>query len=200
MKKKKTPEPPEPLSVPSLRARMGDWVYYIGILRMYDIAKRISVAEEIHSSKSLRDLLQRQLTDRSSEISKYLHSQRQRFFNAIVVGTYGGNPKWGELVISDKKLALKLPDYIEGTLGVLTLDGSEKLFAIDGQHRVSGIRQAVKDDPSLLEEEVCVIFVSSISISGCGDRGHFAGNHHDTRSIPWQSISFLSVQIYAIAC
>ncbi|MFX0206531.1 MAG: DGQHR domain-containing protein [Candidatus Hodarchaeota archaeon] len=142
---------------------MGDWVYYIGLLRMEDIAERISVAEEIHSSKSLRDLLQRQLTDRSSEISKYLLSQQQRFFNAIVVGTYGGNPKWGELVISDKKLALELPDYIEGMLGILTLDGTEKLFAIDGQHRVSGIRQAVKDDPSLSEEEVCVIFVSSVS-------------------------------------
>ncbi len=156
-------KPPEPLSIPSLRARMGDWVYYIGLLRMEDIAGRISIAEEIHSSKSLRDLLQRQLTDRAADISKYLHSQQQRFFNALVVGTYGGNPKWAELRISDKKLKQELPDYIEGTLGILTLEGTEKLFAIDGQHRVSGIRQAVKDNPSLLEDEVCVIFLSSIS-------------------------------------
>jgi len=156
-------KPHEPISIPSLRARMGDWVYYIGLLRMEDIAERISIAEEIHSSKSLRDLLQRQLTDRSAEISKYLLSQQQRFFNAIVVGTYGGNPKWGELTISDKELIMELPDYLEGTLGILTLEGTEKLFAIDGQHRVSGIRQAVEDDPLLLEEEVCVIFVSSVS-------------------------------------
>ena len=154
---------PKPQSIASLRARMGDWIYYIGLLRMEDIAERISIAEEIHSSKSLRDLLQRQLTDRSIEISKYLISQQQRFFNAIVVGTYGGNPKWSELAISNKKLSLELPDYLEGALGILTLDGTEQLFAIDGQHRVSGIRQAVKDDPSLLEEEVCVIFVSSVS-------------------------------------
>ncbi len=153
----------KPLSIASLRARMGDWVYYIGLLRMEDIAERISIVEEIHSSKSLRDLLQRQLTDRSADISKYLLSQQQRFFNAIVVGTYGGNPKWGELAISDKDLIMELPDYLEGTLGILTLEGTEKLFAIDGQHRVSGIRQAVENDPSLLEEEVCVIFVSSVS-------------------------------------
>jgi len=160
MAKRKTPKP---LSIASLRACMGDWIYYIGLLRMEDIAERISIAEEIHSSKSLRDLLQRQLTDRSADISKYLLSQQQRFFNAIVVGTYGGNPKWGELSISDNELTLELPDYMEGSLGILTLEGTAKLFAIDGQHRVSGIRQAVKDDPSLLEEEVCVIFVSSVS-------------------------------------
>ena len=135
----------------------------IGLLRMEDISGRISIAEEIHSSKSLRDLLQRQLTDRAADISKYLRSQKQRFFNAIVVGTYGGNPKWAELRINDKKLKQELPDYIEGTLGILTLEGTEKLFAIDGQHRVSGIRQAVKNNPSLLEDEVCVIFLSSVS-------------------------------------
>ena len=152
-----------PLSIAALRARMGDWVYYIGLLRMKDVAERISIAEEIHSSKSLRDLLQRELTNRSYEISKYLLSQQQRFFNAIVVGTYGGNPKWVELAISNVRLSPELPDYIEGVFGILTLDGTEKLFAIDGQHRVSGIKQAVKDDQSLLEEEVCIIFVSSVS-------------------------------------
>ena len=152
-----------PLSIASLRAQMGDWIYYIGLLRMADITERISIAEEIHSSKSLRDLLQRQLTDRAAEISKYLLSQKQRFFNAIVVGTYGGNPKWAELGISGEKLRPELPEFIEGTLGILTLDGTEKLFAIDGQHRVSGIKQALEDDPALSEDEVCVIFVSSVS-------------------------------------
>jgi DNA sulfur modification protein DndB len=142
---------------------MGDWVYYIGLLKMKDIAERISIAEEIHSSKSLRDLLQRQLTNRAADISKYLLTQKQRFFNAIVVGTYGGNPKWAELSINDKKLRQELPDYLEGTLGILTLGGTEKLFAIDGQHRVSGIKQAIKDDAVLSEDEVCVIFVSSVS-------------------------------------
>jgi len=160
---KKNIETKPPLPIPSLRARMGDWVYYIGLLRMSDIARRISIAEEIHSSKSLRDLLQRQLTDRAAEISKYLLSQKQRFFNAIVVGTYGGNPKWAELGISGGKFNHELPEYIEGTLGILTLDGTEKLFAIDGQHRVSGIKQAIQDNPALSEDEVCVIFVSSVS-------------------------------------
>ena len=107
--------------------------------------------------------MQKQLTNRAEEISRYLLSQKQRFFNAIVVGTYGGNPKWAELKISGEKLGKKVPEYIEGTLGILTLDGTEKLFAIDGQHRVSGIKQAIKEDPKLSMDEVCVIFVSSVS-------------------------------------
>lgn len=43
-------DPKYPLSIPSLRARMGDWIYYIGLLRMEEVAERISIAEEIHSS------------------------------------------------------------------------------------------------------------------------------------------------------
>lgn len=38
-------------------------------------------------------------------------------------------------------------------LGVLVLDGSEKLFAIDGQHRVVGIREAVKESRKIEDEE-----------------------------------------------
>lgn len=57
-----------PLALPALRARMGDWVYYICFLKMRDIAERISIAGEIHKTKSLQDLLQRELTRRSSEI------------------------------------------------------------------------------------------------------------------------------------
>ena len=151
------------INIPALRAYMGDWVYYICLLKMSDIAQRISIAEDIHSSKSLRDLLQRRLTARSTDITKYLLSQPQRFFNALVVGTYGGNPQWNELSINTERFRIELPESIEGALGILTLEGSEKLFAIDGQHRVAGIRGAIKGNTIIKDEEVCVILVSGIS-------------------------------------
>jgi DNA sulfur modification protein DndB len=153
-----------PLILPGLRAAMGDWVYYICFLKMRDISTRISMAEEIHSSKSLRDLLQRELKRRSLEIADYLLSQDQRFFNALVVGTYGGSPKWYELDISNSESDLgMLPDDIEGTLGLLKLDGGEMLFAIDGQHRVAGIRKAVEKQSELGSEEICVIFLAGVA-------------------------------------
>jgi len=152
------------IALPALRACMGDWVYYISFMRMQDISERISFAKEIHSSKSLQDLLQRQLTNRSKEIANYLISQKQRFFNALVVGTYGGNPQWNELTIKDTSLSKGISlQYLDGSLGVLTLTGNEKLFAIDGQHRVAGIRQALKEDTNLKNEEVCTIFVAGVT-------------------------------------
>ena len=77
----------EPLFLPALRATMGDWVYYVSFMSMGDIASRVSVVEDIHSSTSLKEWLQRTLTNNSKKITDYLVGQEQRLFNAIVVGT-----------------------------------------------------------------------------------------------------------------
>ena len=148
--------------IPALRAHMGDWVYYVTFLRMEQIADRISIAEEIHSSNVLKTMIQAQIANRSKQISGYLVSQPQRFFNALIVGVYGGSPKWYELSI-DTNLhfdAEVLPRELDGVLGFLQLDGTETLFAIDGQHRVEGITQALQENAELKREEVSVIFVA----------------------------------------
>jgi DNA sulfur modification protein DndB len=143
---------------------MGDWVYYVTFLRMRDIAQRVSIADDIHKSASLRDLLQRRLTDRSRGITDYLLKQKQRFFNALVVATYGGAPQWNELAVREPPVPFNAPlEIIEGTLGILTLSGTEKLFAVDGQHRVAGIKEAVQQRKSIQDEEVCVIFVPGVT-------------------------------------
>ncbi len=152
----------KPLYLPSLRANMGDWIYYVCYMRMRDIANRISIAQEIHTGEGLKNLIQRELTGRASAIADYLCDEKQRFFNAIVAGVYGGKPDWYELEIGGNVHlpAKELPDYLKNGMGVLRLDGSEKLFAIDGQHRAVGIREALdRDTDCLQDEEVCVIFV-----------------------------------------
>lgn len=154
------------LVLASLRAQMGDWTYYITFMKMGDLARRINATQLVYASKPLQELLQRQvLKNRTQEISNYLRNQKQRFFNALVVGTSGGDPKWHETIITNKPpgLGFELPGYLDGTLGFLILDGSEELFTIDGQHRVAGIREAIKHDPKLKEEEVCVILVRGIT-------------------------------------
>ena len=87
------------LVIPALKARMGDWNYYIGFLRFIDVVKRVDIAEEIHVADSLKELLQRGLKNRAPEIASYLSNQPQRFFNSLVVGTYGGSPCWYEVGI-----------------------------------------------------------------------------------------------------
>jgi DNA sulfur modification protein DndB len=149
--------------LPALRARMGEWIYYICFMTMQDIAARISISNETHGTQALETSLQREPMDRSEEIATYLLSHSDRFLNALVVGVYGGDPKWNELEIKSK-----LPhsensfEYLNGCLGILTLSGNEMLFAIDGQNRIAGIRQAMKEEPAMGVEEVPVIFVAGV--------------------------------------
>ena len=149
------------LFLPALRATMGDWVYYISFMRMKDIATRVSVVEDIHSSESLKGWLQRGLTDNSKKITEYLLGQEQRLFNAIVVGTYGGQPNWHEISVTGRDF-VEVPKNAEGTIGLLELRGDETLFAIDGQHRVRGIAEAVDQNEALKQEEVCTIFIRGV--------------------------------------
>lgn len=151
------------LKVPGLRAHMGDWIYYITFLRLKDVAERVSLAQELHTSQVLKDLIQREVDEsvHSESISRYLLRQDQRLFNALVIAIYGGAPTWVELKIDDtaKSSMGALPSYMKGALGVLVFDGAEKLFAVDGQHRVVGIKRAVAEKAELGNEEVCVVFI-----------------------------------------
>jgi DNA sulfur modification protein DndB len=74
-------------------------------------------------------------------------------------------PKWYELSVEKSELfdPDEMPAYQEGALGILKLDGNEKLFAIDGQHRVAGIKEAVSTNSAhgLDDEEVCTIFLAA---------------------------------------
>jgi DNA sulfur modification protein DndB len=123
----------------------------------------VKAAEEIHKSKLVKDLFQRALDEskHGMQIKSYLLGDKQRLFNSLVIGVYGGAPEWHELNVEkwDQLDLETAPSYFEGVFGVLTLHGNERLFAIDGQHRVVGIRAAVAERRSIGEEEVSAIFV-----------------------------------------
>jgi len=131
-----------------------------------ETSSRIKKTEEVHSSELLRDWLQRALTDRSDDIAHYLANQRQRFFNAVVVGVYGGNPEWHAISLRKSKLfdPQDLNQRVAESLGFLALSGAENLFAIDGQHRVEGVKRFIQQLPekqrSELQDEICTIFVA----------------------------------------
>lgn len=70
-------------------------------------------------------------------------------FNSLVIAVYGGSPDWYEIAIKANQLVdpEDLGEDLPGTLGVLRLGGGEQLFAIDGQHRLVGMRLAIEKDP-----------------------------------------------------
>lgn len=162
------------LILPCLRGEIGDWVYYVTLLKFKHISERVSMVPEIHKSEGLSRLIQREVTNRTGGIVEYLKSQEQRFFNSLILGVYGGHPKWHEVDIEgtlnndyskdETKESVVLEeeeeDYLSSSLGILTLEGGEKIFAIDGQHRTKAIIDVVKESPELLNEEVAAIFVS----------------------------------------
>ena len=151
--------------MPALRGLFGDWAYYTCLMSLRDVAERVQFATEIHKNAALSDLMQRELkSGRAADIAQYLETQQERFFNSLVVAVYDGDPAWHEL--SDVKPqqhdidVADISDDAIASIGFLSFAGGEKLFAVDGQHRLAGIQKAVKDDDRLGEDEVSVIFIS----------------------------------------
>lgn len=153
-----------PIVMPALRGSFGDWIYYACLIPITELGARVQYAKEIHPDKELSRLIQRSLEGpRAKHIATYLASTKERFFNSLVLATYGGSPEWlevGNFRSTDKPNILKqIPQNATDTLGFLRLTGSEKIFAIDGQHRLAGIKRAISDGLDLGDEQVPVLLV-----------------------------------------
>ena len=155
---------------PALRARMGSWTYYIVKMQMKDIVKEVGFASEIYANKTLDDAIQRSLNEGrvKKEIVQYLGKRDDRFFSSIVVAALGGNPTYAPVEITDDpKFSILKPAGFGDAFGVLTFDGGQQYFALDGQHRLKAIKtlieQSESDLPELPEnflgEEVSVIML-----------------------------------------
>jgi len=142
---------------------MGDWWYYVTSMTFGDIAARVKPVDEIHERQDLKNWIQRELSGkRLNEICQYLLKQKQRFFNAIIVAIYEGEPEWFPVKVSDSPTVgpASLDERSRTSLGLLRLSGGEEIFAVDGQHRVEGIKLALKGRRGLAQEEQCIIFVA----------------------------------------
>lgn len=140
---------------PAIRSGMGVWNYYVSTLTYSQIAHYVKMPDEIYQSKKLSDMLQRVLTENTTAIFEYLINEKERFFNSLVLAVYGGSPKWHEGVF-------EMRDEIFSNIGVLELTGEEKIFPIDGQHRVSAIKKLIDEKGVNDEEEVPVIYIAHI--------------------------------------
>lgn len=143
----------EEMKFAAIKGKMGIWSYYVTALTFGDVSKHISpITNEISNSESYSNLLQRSITNNVNEIKEYLLLQEERFFNALVLAVYDGEPEWYELEV-------EVDDYRTYSVGVLELKGNEIIFPVDGQHRVEGIRLSVKENPDLAYEKVPVILI-----------------------------------------
>ncbi len=141
------------MKVAAIRGKIGIWTYYVTAMRFEDIAKYVvPITKEISNNKNFSDMLQRAITDNVEGIKDYILNQNERFFNALVLAIYDGNPEWFELEV-------EIEDYRTYSVGVLEFSGNETIFPVDGQHRVEGIKKAIKENSELINEKVPVIMI-----------------------------------------
>ncbi len=154
---------------PAIRAKMGRWDYFMVRMTMRELAENVKFAEEIHGPNLLSDAIQRQLNRSRAhgQIASYLANHEDRFFNSLVVAAIEGEPQWYPVSIEE------IPEFkilsgdrkLSEAFGVLTFNGEQIYYALDGQHRLAAIRSLVEGDSEYVEpsgfknEEVSVIIV-----------------------------------------
>lgn len=157
--------------LPAIRGKIGKWIFYTTIMTLEEITRHVSMIVDIYQNKGLSDMMQRAVrSKRADAISKYLMEEEERFFPSMIVAVYDGKPRWIEMSIddeTDKDLKLDFSSISKSkleTIGFLILTGEEKLFPLDGQHRLAGIKLALKNRNSgslgLPKDEMAVTFVA----------------------------------------
>ena len=126
---------------PAVRARMGSWTYYIARMSMRDLASQVGFASEIQDDPTLDHAIQRDLKGgrAKNEIAHYLRHPN-RFFSSIVVAAMGGNPTFNEVKMEFTPDQRFVAQGMKNAFGVLSFDGGEDYYALDGQHRLQAIK------------------------------------------------------------
>jgi DNA sulfur modification protein DndB len=147
--------------VAAIEARMGDWRYYVTVMNLGEIATGCHLADEIHrNNRDLDYMIQREISDRvQKEMVPYLLHNPQRFYGALVVAVYGGEPEFSRVRVNEHDLIDDVEDKHSYGFGLLRFDGSQAYYALDGQHRLKSIQEAVKENPSLRKEQIAVILL-----------------------------------------
>lgn len=134
---------------PAIQGQLGTWRYYSTKMTARNLASNVNFASEVWDAKALDYWIQRSLSDSRAkgDIAKYLANHEDRFFNAIVVAAIEGNPKFfGISVDDDPQFALISDKKLMDAFGVLRFDGTQKYYALDGQHRLRAIQALINNE------------------------------------------------------
>jgi DNA sulfur modification protein DndB len=140
-----------------LRCSVGTWRYYICRMKYAEAAREFHSPCEIVSNATLGQIIQRGISKRTKGITEYLLTAKHRFLGGLVVAVWGGEPQYRPLSIDDPDGMLH---GLDREFGVLTFDGTQQYFVLDGQHRLRAIKDAVKQSPELGREDICVLIVT----------------------------------------
>ena len=146
--------------IPAIRARIGVTDYFVSVMTLGEAARMIDYAEDVDgwTSETPPELkMQRKLNVQrvEKEMVPYLVANEDHFYSALTVEV--------RIAARDRERGLdfestaQFPGGIE--FGQLTLDGTESLYALDGQHRLKSIEFAIRQRPELAGEHIALILV-----------------------------------------
>lgn len=152
--------------IPAIRASMGDLEYFVSTVTFGEAARMVQYAEEVDgwtgetpSELKLQRKLNVQRVER--ELVPYLVSSPDHFYSALTVEVRPA-PRDGEPGTISFEPQQTFPGGLE--FGRLTLDGTESLYALDGQHRLKSIERAIRLRPELAREHIALILVPFRSV------------------------------------
>jgi DNA sulfur modification protein DndB len=117
----------------------------------------VKFAYELAGNADLGTMIQRGISLRTKEITDYLLQSEHRFLGSLIIAAWGGAPNYQPIGMEDPDGLLK---GIDQSFGVLTFDGTQQYFTLDGQHRLRAIKDALKQNLELGKEDICVLLVS----------------------------------------
>lgn len=153
---------------PAIKAKMGDWTYYIVKMRMREVAAEIKFGSDVYEDYTLNEALRRSI--KPSQFKDEMAGCNDRFFSSLVIAAVGGAPKFHPVSIADDPQFGILADEpnLEESFGVLRFSGDPKYYAMDSPHRLKAIKTLLlpedeserEEPPSGFEnEEISVLMV-----------------------------------------
>lgn len=139
---------------PALHGQQGDTEYIITKMRLAEVNRFINYAESDPDWADMKAELRAQrklkIERVREEMVPYLTDNPDHFFSALTVEL--------EKLDLDTDATLPFqPSESNKDVGMLVLEGTEKMHCTDGQHRLKAIELAVKEDSSLGVETIAVI-------------------------------------------
>jgi len=136
-----------PTTVAALRGKLGTTEYFILSMKANELVSTVKIPSEIEGweNLSIEERYQRDISFSrvKKQIAPYLARDPHRFFGAIIVAAE--NLKPSQFKPLSKITAKDLPDaYDPGPMGFLTFKGGERMFPLDGQHRLKAIDFALR--------------------------------------------------------
>ncbi len=143
----------EAIKIPAIRGKIGNTIYYSTTLTFKQISLMVKKVDgELHTANSLKEQIQRSLSNNYIKIKEYILNREDRFFDSLVLAVYDGDPMWTEV-------RFELENNPYPNVGLLEFSGQEKIFPVDGQHRVEGIRAALLENEELEDETISVMLI-----------------------------------------